>query len=311
MKIAFLLYPTASVKVHEDSSFWIMHELARRGHAVYHFESRHLLVENGSPKAYVYAARMDAKKGFLASLLSEKPAPLAGFDALFIRKEPPFDAGYLYAMQILELLRDKVFMLNEPRGIALFNEKLSILQFEGLTPETLVTEDPQTAKSFIQKLKKRVVVKPLDQKAGSGILMTDAKDKNLSSILDITTNFSKNKIMIQRFIQTPKQADKRILLLNGEVLGVFTRKPSPADFRSNLSVGGSMHRAVLSAEDKRIVRRIAPILVKNGLYFTGIDVMGKYLTEINLTSPSGIPEINALYGKKIQENVAEFIESKI
>ena len=311
MKIAFLLYPTAQVKVREDSSFWVMHEMVRRGHEVYHFESCDLFVENGSPKAYVYTTAMNRKKGFLPTSLSKKPFFLRGFDALFIRKEPPFDNGYLYAMQILELLRDQVFMMNEPRGIVLFNEKLSILNFPELIPETLVTEDAATAKVFIQKLKKRVVIKPLDQKAGSGILATHAADKNLPSILDIATGFSKNKIMVQRFIETSGSLDKRILILNGEVLGVFARKPSPGDFRSNLSVGGSMHRTTLGAEDRRIVQRISPTLVKNGLYFVGIDVMGRFLTEINVTSPSGIPEINALYRKKIQEKVAEFIEEKV
>ena len=311
MKIAFLLYPTANVRVDEDTSFWIMHELAVRGHEVYHFESRHLFVQGTLPKAHAYASSLDAKKGFLPSPLSEKPFSLTGFDAIFIRKEPPFDSGYLYAMQILRLLGDKVFMLNEPRGIVMFNEKLSILNFGELIPETLVTQDAQTAKIFIQKLKKRVVVKPLNQKAGSGILATDSQDKNLPSILDIATDFSKNKIMVQRFIETKGQADKRILILNGEILGIFSRKPSSLDFRSNLSVGGSMHKTTVSIEDQKIVRRVAPTLVKNGLYFTGIDVMGRYVTEINVTSPSGIPEINALYRLKIQKKVAEFIESKI
>ena len=311
MKIAFLLYPTAKVRVDEDSSFWIMHELARRGHEVYHFESRHLLSDSGVPKAHVYPSQMDAKKGFLVTRLIEKPVSLAGFDAIFIRKEPPFDTGYLYDLQLLEALKNKVFMINEPRGIAMFNEKLSILNFSELIPETLVTEDAATAKEFIRKLKKRVVVKPLDDKAGSGILATDPKDKNLSSILDIATHFSKRKIMVQRFVHSAEMLDKRILLLNGEILGVFARKPTSSDFRSNLSVGGTMHRTRISAEDQRIVRAIAPTLLKNGLYFVGIDVMGKYLTEINVTSPSGIPEINSLYRVKTQKKVAEFIESKI
>ena len=311
MRIAFLLYPTVGVKVNEDSSFWIMHELLRRGHTVNHFESQHLVAEKGSPKAYLYTSRLDSRKGFLASPLSKAAVALTNFDAIFIRKEPPFDSGYLYAMQILDLLRGRVFLLNQPRGIMLVNEKLAILNFDELIPETLVTQNAAEAKNFIQKLKKRVVVKPLDQKAGSGILATGVGDSNLSSLLDIATGFSKKNIMVQRFIESPGMADRRILILNGNVLGVFARKPSGGDFRSNLSVGGSMHRTTLGADDLKIVRRISPFLEENGLYFTGVDVMGRYLTEINVTSPSGIPEINFLYRKKIQESVADFIESKI
>ena len=311
-KIAFLLYPTSKVKVGEDSSFWIMHELLSRGHEVHHFESRHLFAENGTPKARLYPTRTDAKKGFIAAALSAKPALLQDFDAIFIRKEPPFDDAYLHAMQLLELLRGKTFLVNDPRGITMFNEKLSILNFPRHIPETLVTEDPAIAREFIRKLGGgKAVVKPLNEKAGSGILFTSARDKNLPSLLDVVTGFSKNKIIVQRFIHAKKLMDKRILVLNGEILGSFARKPASTDFRSNLSVGGSMHAAAPTASDRAVVAAVAPTLIKNGLYFTGIDVMDRYLTEINVTSPSGIPEINALYGLKVQKKIADFIEARI
>ncbi len=310
MKIAFLLYPTATVRTDEDSSFWIMHELGRRGHEVCHFESRHLFAEPG-PKAFVYRSKMDPRKGFALSSLSPKPSDLFDFDAVFIRKEPPFDNSYLHALQILDLLKGRVFMMNDPRGIAMFNEKLSILHFPELVPATMVTDNPALARNFIDDLKKQVVVKPLHEKAGSGILTARIGDKNLPSILDVATSAGKNKVMVQEFIRVKGLADKRILLLNGEFLGVFARKPAPSDFRSNLSVGGSMHKASLTSEDKRIIDAIAPTLVRNGLYFAGIDVMGPYLTEINVTSPSGIPEINALCGTRLQKKVADFIESRV
>ncbi len=311
MKIAFLLYPTAKVRVDEDSSFWIMHELAARGHDVHHFESRHLFTEGGSPAAFVYRSKLDPKKGFLPVPLSPKPAALDGFDAIFVRKEPPFDNSYLHALQMLDLLKGKVFVLNDPRGIAMFNEKLSILRFPAFVPKTLVTDDASVAKDFIRRLKKSVVVKPLHEKAGSGILMTRAGDKNMPSLLDVATGSGRRKVMVQEFIRVKGLLDKRILLLNGECLGVFARKPASTDFRSNLSVGGSMHQARLTADDRRLIDAVAPTLVRNGLYFVGIDVMGPYLTEINVTSPSGIPEMNGMYGVKLQRKVADFIESRV
>ncbi len=311
MKIAFLLYPTEKIKPKEDSSFWIMHELARRGHSVFHFESRHLMALNGSVSAYMHVSQMDPRRGFLPTKLSPKPLPLSGFDAIFIRKEPPFDTEYLYAMQLLQLLREKVFILNDPQGISLFNEKTATLYFESLIPETLVTQSPVDAKLFIQKLKTPVVVKPLDQKAGSGILTTHPKDKNLSSILDVATAFSSKKVMIQRFVTSKNQQDRRILILGGEILGVFSRCPAVGDFRSNLSVGGSMQKSSASLQDRRIVHALAPTLLKNGLYFVGIDVLGDRLIEINVTSPSGIPEINALSRVHLQKKVADFIQQSV
>ncbi len=188
MKIAFLLYPTAKVKVDEDSSFWIMHELVSRGHRVSYFESRDMRWDGGKLLAPLTPARLDPRKGFLPSPAPEKASDLGSLDAIFIRKEPPFDTQYLYVLQLLELIKSRVFVMNDPAGIALCNEKLSTLQFPGLVPESLVTSDPAVARAFIRSLGKAVVVKPLHQKAGSGILKTDRNDKNLPSLLDIATD---------------------------------------------------------------------------------------------------------------------------
>ncbi len=311
MRIGFLLYPTAGVRVDEDSSFWIIHELIRRGHQVFHFESSHLFVESGQPRATVYRSRTDAKKGFLPAPLSEEPLDLCDLDVIFVRKEPPFDNQYLHALQILSLLSQKVFIMNDPHGIAMFNEKLSVLHFPGLIAETMVTDDPATAARFIRRLKQPVVIKPLHDKAGAGILSTQHGDKNLPSMLAMVTGPHKNKVMIQRFIHSAGASDKRLLILNGRLVGAFARKPSPSDFRSNLSVGGTMHKTKISPQDQKIVAALADFLLENGLYFVGVDVLGGFLIEINVTSPSGVPEINHLYGVRLQEKIADFIESRV
>ena len=311
MKIAFLLYPTSKVKVDEDSSFWIMHELVSRGHRVSYFESSSLRWNAGTLEAFLTPARLHPRRGFLPSPSAAKPADLSALDVIFIRKEPPFDTEYLYALHLLELVKAKVFILNDPAGIALCNEKLFTLQFERFIPESLVTNDPAAARDFIKKLGKKVVIKPLNQKAGSGILRSDARDKNLPSMLDIATDSGKRTVLVQRYIEKNSFGDKRILVLNGKPIGSFLRRPSKKDFRANLSVGGSMHRAALNAGEKKMVEAMSGRLLRHGLYFVGLDVIGGFLSEINVTSPSGIPEIRQLDGKRLEKNVADFIERRL
>lgn len=310
MKIAFLLYPTQKVKVDEDSSFWIMRELVRRGHRVSYFESQNLLWQKNGPHAFLTPARLDVKKGYLPSLLGKEAVDLSMMDCIFIRKEPPFDTGYLYALQLLETIKDRVFILNDPQGIAMANEKTFSLLFKRFAPESLVTENALLARKFIKSLRHKVVVKPLDDKGGRGIFSTSDGDKNLPSLLDLATDFGAKKILIQRFIPASLFGDKRILILNGKALGAFTRTPPASDFRANLSVGGSMHRASLTEWDRKLVKEMAGQLSVYGLWFVGIDVIGKYLTEVNVTSPAGIPEINHFNRTHLEQEVVNFIESQ-
>ncbi len=308
MKISFLLYPTSKVKVDEDSSFWIMYELLSRNHQVSYFESSELHWESGAVQAQLTAARLDPRKGFLPSSPSKNTTDLSSLDAIFIRKEPPFDTEYLYALQLLNLIKDRVFVLNDPAGIALSNEKLFALRFKRFIPESLVTNQIEVARNFIRKLGKTVVIKPLDQKAGKGILRSEIGDKNLPSMLDIATDSGKKTVLIQRYIPQNSFGDKRILVLNGEVVGSFLRRPSKEDFRANLSVGGSMYRAKVTREEEKMVEAMASELLNRSLYFVGLDVIGGFLSEINVTSPSGIPEIRQLEGKRVEKEVADFIE---
>ena len=155
------------------------------------------------------------------------------------------------------------------------------------------------------------MVKPLNEKGGKGIFFTAPRDKNLASLLESATRFGKEKVLVQRFLPAGRLGDKRILLLNGEILGAFARKPSARDFRANLSAGGSMHRAGVSAWEEKMVRALAPELVARGLFFVGIDVIGKYLSEVNVTSPAGIPEINHFNKTRLERRVADFIESSV
>ncbi len=308
MKIAFLLYPTRSIKVDEDSSFWIMHELAHRGHEVFHFESGDLFWADGHPRATLSASCMDARRGFILTKKNSTSTALDDLDAIFIRKEPPFNNEYLYALQLLSSLDKRVFVLNDPTGVAMCNEKLFILELKEHIPESVVSSRPEELRKFIRSSKTKTVVKPLNDKGGSGIFVTGSRDRNLPSLLEQVTRAGSQKVMAQRYVPHDRGGDKRILILEGEPLGCFVRVPSSADFRANLSVGGSMRKAGLSDRDRKIICALKPKLLKNGLYFVGIDVIGGYLSEVNVTSPSGIPELRQLYGRRVEKNVADFIE---
>ncbi|MBI3252129.1 MAG: glutathione synthase [Candidatus Omnitrophica bacterium] len=311
MKIAFLLYPTERLKVNEETSFWMMFELQKRGHTVFAFEDKGLFWAPNAPFAHLTPMKLDPKKGYLPSKpRNPEPVSLLDLDAIVIRKEPPFDERYLHALQLLALVRESVFILNDPNGIIAANEKLFILEFPKFIPETLVTEHPDAARAFMKNLKSRVVVKPLDQKGGRGIFSSSFSDRNFPSLFETITDSGRRKVMLQRFVSADRHGDKRILILNGEALGAFIRKPPAHDFRANLSVGASMHASRLSKRDHGLINAMREKLSAGGLYLVGIDVIGNYLTEVNVTSPAGIPEINALSGTHPERSVADFIESR-
>lgn len=310
MDISFLLYPTRSVKVDEDSSFWIIHELLQRGHTVSHFQSGDLFWEGGRLQAYLTAAKTDPKKGFLPSPRPRRPSPLDSLDVIFIRKEPPFDAEYLACLQLLSRLK-KPFILNDPAGMMLCNEKLSVLDFPGFAPECLVTGDALEARRFARRFRLGVVVKPLDNKAGSGVFRVRHDEKHFPARLESATEGGRRKVMLQRYLPHGASGDKRILLLGGRCIGSFLRVPPKTDFRANLSLGGSMRRSGLSRREEKLIGEMRPHLSKYGLYFVGLDVIDGFLSEVNVTSPSGIPELRALEGKRAEKDVASFIEERL
>lgn len=310
MKIAFLLYPVDKVRIDEDSSFWLMWELSRRGHEVYHFESRRLFCEGGRVLACLSRARLDRRRGYLPSPPAPAASDLSRFDCVFIRKEPPFDAEYLHALQLLNSLRNRVFLVNDAQGIAMCNEKLYVLDFPEFAPPTLVTVDPVQARRFIASLRGAAVIKPLTEKGGRGVFVGRPSDRNLPSLLEIATDSGRRRIVVQRYVSADRHGDKRIVLLDGKVLGAFLRLPGRLDYRANLSAGGSMHPAGVTARERQMVETMAPSLRRNGLHFVGIDVIGGYLTEVNVTSPAGIPEINRFRGVSIQRAVVSFLEAR-
>lgn len=298
MNIAFLLYPTHNVKVNEDTSFWLMRALDLAGHDVSHLESSDLSSHNGLIHARLTRSVLDPVRGYHGARTGS-PVPLSSVDALIIRKEPPFDADYVHTLQMLSIASESgLRIVNDPVSILRYNEKTVLDLFPQYAPRMCWTRDISTALGWIGRCRTRfIVLKALDNRSGSGVLRIARSDKSLPSLLQTVTDHGRRWVVIQEHLSPEGQGDKRILLAGDKIAGVFRRMPPRGDFRSNLSIGGTMSRCGLSAREKRLVDHVGPELTRRGLWLSGLDVMDGRLVEINITSPSGLPEIAQLYGK--------------
>ena len=231
-------------------------------------------------------------------------------DVAFQRKDPPVDRDFIVATQILDVCR-RTIILNRPTSVIAFNEKLLATRFADLMPATRVTRRISELKEFMAQQGGEMIVKPLDGKGGEGIFHLGAADRNLNSILEQSTQFGTRAIMAQQYLPAIRQGDKRILLLEGEPIGAVLRVPAEAESRANLHVGGTASKAPLDAADRAIVARVGPFLKDHGLFFVGIDVIGGKLTEINVTSPTGVQEINALDQTNLEALVIDRVESLV
>jgi glutathione synthase len=307
----FLMDPIESIDIDADTTFVLMLEAQRRGHEVLAGDPRDLFVEDGAAVARLRPVTLRRERGNHADLGPERTVLLdRDVDLLFQRKDPPVDADYVTALQILTLCQ-RTLVLNRPQGVLVANEKLYAVHFPDLMPETRVTRSITELQSFLAKLGGEMIVKPLDGKGGEGIFHVHREDRNLNAILEQATAFGTRWIMAQRYLREIRGGDKRILLLEGEPIGALLRIPSDDEHRANLHVGGRAARAEIDAADRRIIRRLTPSLRRDGLFFVGIDVIGGLLTEVNVTSPTGMQEINALEGGGIEERVIERAEARV
>ncbi|MFP6605420.1 MAG: glutathione synthase [Myxococcota bacterium] len=308
---AFVMDPIESVSIDEDTSFVLMLEAQNRGHEVLYIDPAELSVSEGRPVARVTPVSLRREHG---NHVDKRPSRLAVLDeevdVAFQRVDPPVDADYIAATQILDLCRQTI-VLNAPRAVLAFNEKLFALRYADLMPETIVTRRAAELRDFQAKMGGRIVVKPLDGKGGEGIFQLLDGDPNLSSILEQATSFDTRWAMGQQFMPEVSQGDKRILLLEGEVLGALLRVPADGDLRANLHVGARAVKTEITPADQQIVERLGPDLKAQGLFFVGIDVIGGKLTEINVTSPTGMQEIDRLDGVCLETQVIERVEEKL
>ena len=320
MKLAFIIDPIAKLDPGHDSSVAIMESAQILGHEILITTADRLSIIEG--KAWAYLQAVDLKPVKLVDGLwqaelewyrveSEILTCLEEMDAVFMRTDPPVTVPYLYTTYILDLIdRSKTLVLNSPKGLRTANEKVYALQFTSVIPETIVSQDKAVIAKFVEA-KKSAVLKPLGGKGGEGILFIEAGDRNFNSLVEISTLRGREPVMVQEYLPAAKEGDKRIVLLDGEPIGAVNRVPSGNEFRGNMAVGGKAAKVDITDREKEICALVAEQLRKDELYFVGIDVIGGYLTEVNVTSPTGIREIDRFNNVSLGTQVIEWLERKL
>lgn len=311
MRIAFIVDPLAGFLLDKDTSFALMLEAQRRGHEVYTLGISELWGEGGKVHGVVRRTRLQRVVGAHFELGAAEDVDLGELDCTFMRKDPPFDASYLHATQLLELARGRTLLVNDPRGLRDANEKLYALHFPTVTPPTLVTAEAARIKAFLRAQGGQAVIKPLDGAGGRGVFVLRADDRNLNALIETSTEEGTCAAIVQRYLPEVRQGDRRILLLDGEPLGGILRVPTEDEARSNIHVGGRVEKHVLTPRDREICAALAPRLRADGLAFVGIDVIGDFLTEVNVTSPTGIQELDRLDGQDAVGRTLAWIEDRV
>jgi glutathione synthase len=309
MRFVVIMDPPSTVLEDKDTTFALMLEMQRRGHRVDHCMQRDLYLDRGKLCATVRPATMKREAAEPIVLGAPEDVCLHDVDAVLERTDPPFDSDYLWCSLLLDGLREDTLVINDPRGLRTANEKLYACNFPELMPRTLVTGDKKKAKRFLGEVGGLGVVKPLGGAGGEGVFMLRADDMNLNAILEHATRNGTQLAMVQEFLPAVREGDKRILVLEGEPLGAILRVPQRDDVRSNIHVGGTVVKAEITAAELRIIETLAPRLRQDGLYFVGLDVIGGKLTEVNVTSPTGIQQMSRLDGENYESRVIEWIEA--
>jgi glutathione synthase len=310
MKVLYVMDPLGQIQIASDTTFALMLEAERRGHENWFCEPRHLGLEHDRPAAAAWPVTVRRVQGDHFLLSPQATVLLEDFDVVLMRKDPPFDHDYYVATLLLERARGRTLLVNDPRGLREANEKLAVLTFPRLTPPMIATRQGSRLRSFMAENGGEMVIKPLDASGGFGVFHVRAGDPNTGSILEQATNLGRRWTIAQRYLPEVRLGDKRILLVEGEPLCAVLRVPPPDDARGNLHIGARAAPTELDDRDRAIIDQLAPQLRDNGFFFVGLDVIGGWLTEINVTSPTGILEANALYGGSHETRVLERLEQK-
>ena len=310
MKIAFQMDPIEDVDINADSTFRLAEEAQNRGHDLYVYTPNDLTFNRGKITAKVRSISLKRKIGDHVNFGAVELLALSEFDVIWLRQDPPFDMGYITNTHLLDLIGQKTLIVNNPFWVRNLPEKLLVLEFPDLIPETLISRDLEEIKRFKNEFKD-IIIKPLYGNGGAGIFRLREDDKNLTSLHELFSNMSSEPLIAQAFLPDVKKGDKRIILVDGEPVGAINRVPKAGETRSNMHVGGKAEPAKLSQRDREICRSIGPILKNRGQVFVGIDVIGDYLTEINVTSPTGIQELERFDKVNIAEIIWHAVEKKV
>lgn len=309
LTVAIQMDPIDKIDIGGDSTFALALEAQNRGHKLWYYLPKALAQRGDSITTRAQELAVRNERGNHFTLGPVQPLDLAAVDVVLLRQDPPFDMAYITTTHMLERLPKRVLVVNDPYWVRNSPEKVFVTEFPDLMPPTLVTSDPETIRAFRAE-HGEIVVKPLYGNGGSGVFRIRPEDENLNAILEFFASFVREPMVVQRYVPQVRQGDKRIILVDGEPVGAINRVPAKGEARSNMHVGGRPEKTQLTDREQHICSRIGPELKKRGLIFTGIDVIGDYLTEINVTSPTGIWEIRRFDGTDIAALIWAAIERK-
>jgi glutathione synthase len=309
MKIAFQMDPIGAVNINADSSFRIAEEAQARGHTLFYYLPDNLAFQEGRITAKGHDLTVQRVQGDHATLGPLHEVDLADFDVVWLRQDPPFDMHYITSTHLLDRIKETTLVVNDPFWVRNYPEKLMCLDFPDLIPPTTIARDLDTIKAFKAK-HGDVILKPLYGNGGAGVFRLDENDRNLGSLYELFTGFSREPLIVQKFLPAVSKGDKRVILVDGDAVGAINRVPAAGETRSNMHVGGRPEKVGLTDRDLEICAAIGPVLKEKGQIFVGIDVIGDYLTEINVTSPTGIQELERFDGTNIAAKIWEAIEAR-
>jgi glutathione synthase len=309
LKVAVQMDPLEGINIEGDTTFLMMETAQARGHSLFVYTPDTLAMDEGRVFARGRDVTVQRSKGDHATFGPRRQAELTEFDVVLLRQDPPFDMHYIDTTFFLEAVHPRVLVVNDPAQVRNAPEKLFVTKFPGLQPPTMITSDREAIRDFRAR-HGDIVLKPLNGRGGSGVTRHLADDPNLDTLLEIHTELSREPVIVQKFLPSVTKGDKRILLVDGEPVGAINRVPSKGQIRSNLAVGGRAEPVELTSRDREICAAIGPELSRRGLLFVGIDVIGEWLTEINVTSPTGAVALKTFTGIDATEALFERIEDR-
>jgi len=301
--------PIGPVNINADSTFRIMEEAQKRGHTLFYYTPDHLSFQEGRITARGWPIEVRRVEGDHYTLGEMAEVDLSDYDVVWLRQDPPFDMGYITTTHLLDMIMPGTLVVNDPFWVRNYPEKLLVLNFPDLTPPTAIARDLATIRAFKEK-HGDIILKPLYGNGGAGVFRLDPNDRNLSSLHELFTGMSREPMIVQKFLPDVSNGDKRVILVDGEAVGAINRVPQKGETRSNMHVGGRPEKVGLTDRDREICAKIGPLLKEKGQVFVGIDVIGDYLTEINVTSPTGIQELERFDGTNTAELIWQAIEAK-
>jgi glutathione synthase len=309
LKVALQMDPLESVNINADSTFRIGLEAQVRGHSLFYYTPDHLSFQEGRVVARGWPVELRREEGNHFTRGEETEVDLADMDVIWLRQDPPFDMGYITITHLLDMVHPRTLVVNDPFWVRNYPEKLLVLQFPDLTPPTAIARDLATLRAFRAR-HGDIILKPLYGNGGAGVFKLTSGDGNLASLHEMFTGISREPLIVQKYLPDVRKGDKRVILVDGEPVGAINRVPADGETRSNMHVGGRPEQVELTPRDREICARIGPLLQEKGQVFVGIDVIGDWLTEINVTSPTGIQELERFDGTNAAALIWDAIERK-